>query len=29
MTYEMTHERLNGYTVVYLDENGDYIYDPE
>ena len=29
MTYEMTHERLNGCTVAYLDENGDYIYDSE
>lgn len=19
----------NGYAVVYLDENGDYVYDPE
>lgn len=29
MSYETTHERLNGHTVGYLDENGDYIYDPE
>lgn len=29
MTYEVIHERLNGYTAVYLNENGDYIYDSE
>ena len=41
MTYEVIHERLkrirsiwvldatNGYSVIALDENGDYIYDPE